>query len=42
MERERNKYLNQSSVRNHNGLIKVITEIKRCGKSYLLNHLIKE
>ena len=44
---ERNKYLNQLIIRKHNGLIKVITGIRRCGKSFLLNnifynHLINE
>ena len=36
---ERNKYLNQLIIRKHNGLIKVITGIRRCGKSFLLNNI---
>ncbi len=33
---ERNQYLNQLISKKENGMIKVITGIKRCGKSYLL------
>lgn len=33
---KRNLYLNQFMKKEHNSLIKVITKIKRCGKSYLL------
>lgn len=33
----RDYYLNQLIARKHNSLIKVITGIRRCGKSYLLN-----
>lgn len=36
---ERNLYLNKLIKRKQNGLIKVITGIQRCGKSYLLNTL---
>lgn len=39
MEIKRDYYLNQLIERMHNGLIKVITGIRRCGKSYLLNNL---
>lgn len=39
MEIRRDKYLNQLIRRKNNELIKVITGIRRCGKSYLLNHL---
>ena len=43
MEREikRDHYLEQLIVRKHNGLIKIVTGIKRCGKSYLLRTLFK-
>ena len=37
MEIKRDYYLNQMISRKNNGLIKVITGIRRCGKSYLLN-----
>jgi len=44
---ERTKYLQELIDRKHNGLVKVITGIRRCGKSYLLftlfyDHLIAE
>ncbi len=47
MEIKRDVYLNRLIVRKHNGFIKVITGIRRSGKSYLLNtlfyhHLIGE
>lgn len=47
MEINRDVYLERLIVRKHNGFIKVITGIRRCGKSYLLNtlfynHLIAE
>ena len=46
-EINRDVYLNRLIVRKHNGFIKVITGIRRCGKSYLLNtlfykHLLSE
>ena len=37
MEINRDVYLHRLIVRKHNGFIKVITGIRRCGKSYLLN-----
>lgn len=37
MEIKRDLYLNKLIERKKNGLIKVITGIRRCGKSYLLN-----
>ena len=37
MEIKRDKYLKMMDIRKHNGFIKVITGIRRCGKSYLLN-----
>lgn len=36
---ERNIYLNKLINRKENGLIKIVTGIRRCGKSYLLNEL---
>ena len=36
MEIQRNAYLQQLIERKNNGMIKVITGIRRCGKSYLL------
>ncbi len=44
MEIKRDYYLNKLITKKHNGLIKVVTGIRRCGKSYLLftlfrNHL---
>lgn len=39
MEIKREYYLNKMIKRKHNGLIKVITGVRRCGKSYLLNTL---
>ncbi|MDY3046650.1 MAG: ATP-binding protein [Candidatus Enterosoma sp.] len=39
MEIKRDLYLKQLIDRKQNGLIKVITGIRRCGKSYLLNTL---
>ena len=36
---ERNDYLNKIIARKENGLIKVITGIRRCGKSYILNNI---
>ena len=39
MEIKRDYYLNKLINRKNNGLIKVITGVRRCGKSYLLNTL---
>lgn len=39
MEIRRDFYLDKLIKRKNNGLIKVITGIRRCGKSYLLNHI---
>lgn len=39
MEIKRDLYLNKLISLKHNGLIKVITGIRRCGKSYLLNDI---
>lgn len=46
MEFKREHYLNKLIMKKHNGLIKVVTGIRRCGKSYLLfsifrNYLLK-
>ena len=46
MEIQRDLYLHRLIVRKHNGMIKIITGIRRCGKSYLLhtlfyNHLLE-
>lgn len=41
MEIKRDYYLNKLIMKRHNGLIKVITGIRRCGKSYLLFSLFK-
>lgn len=38
---DRNLYLDRLIGKKHNGLIKVITGIRRCGKSYLLFNLFK-
>ena len=35
----RNKYLNEMVALRHNGMIKIITGMRRCGKSYLLFQL---
>ncbi len=39
MEIKRDRYLNQLIESRQNGFIKVLTGIRRCGKSYLLNVL---
>ena len=39
MEISRDYYLNKLISRKGNGMIKVITGVRRCGKSYLLNTL---
>ncbi len=39
MEIKRDKYLKMLEIRKNNGLVKVITGIRRCGKSYLLNEI---
>ena len=41
MEIKREKYLKALTNRMHNGMIKVITGIRRCGKSYLLFKVFK-
>ena len=42
MEIKRDHYLNQIIAHKHNGLIKIISGIRRCGKSYLLTELFKK
>ncbi|MDD2362189.1 MAG: ATP-binding protein [Oscillospiraceae bacterium] len=42
MQIRRDYYLDKLIKKKHNGLIKVITGIRRCGKSYLLNTLFYE
>jgi len=42
MEIKRNKYLEMLQIRRHNGFVKVITGIRRCGKSYLMNDIFGE
>ena len=41
MEIKRDSYLQQLIDRKDNGLVKVITGIRRCGKSFLLFHIFK-
>ena len=38
---ERNDYLNKLISKKNNGMIKIITGIRRCGKSYLLDPIFK-
>ncbi len=42
MQISRNYYLEQLKLRENNGLIKIITGVRRCGKSYLLFNLFKK
>ncbi len=42
MEIKRDQYLNKLINKKHNGLIKVITGLRRSGKSYLLNKMFKK
>ena len=42
MEIKRDYYLHKLIAKEHNGLIKVITGMRRCGKSYLLFTLFKQ
>lgn len=41
MEIKRDSYVEKLIIRKHNNMIKVITGIRRCGKSYLLFNLFK-
>ena len=38
---ERNKYLQELVSSRHNGLVKIITGMRRCGKSFLLFRLFR-
>lgn len=42
MEIKRDSYLQQLSERKDNGMIKVITGIRRCGKSFLLFTILRD
>ncbi len=42
MEIRRDTYLNNLISKKHNGLIKVVTGMRRCGKSYLLFNMFKD
>jgi len=42
MKIERNIYLNQLISAKHNGMIKIVTGLRRCGKSYLLTTLFHD
>ena len=39
---ERNKYLSQLMAKRWNGKVKIITGIRRCGKSFLLSNIYKQ
>ena len=41
MRIDRNLYLNRLISKMHNGKVKIITGIRRCGKSYLLFELYR-
>ncbi|MGN0077487.1 MAG: ATP-binding protein [Coriobacteriales bacterium] len=42
MQIPRDRYLNALIERKHNGLVKVVTGMRRCGKSYLLFRLFRD
>ena len=42
MNIERGNYLDKLIAKKHNGLIKIVTGIRRCGKSYLLFTLFRQ
>jgi len=42
VEIKRDAYLEQLKIRKDNGMIKIITGIRRCGKSFLLFVLFKK
>ena len=39
---ERKKYLDQLMAKRWNGKVKIITGVRRCGKSYLLSNIYKQ
>ena len=42
MEISRTYYLNQLISVMHNGMIKIVIGVRRCGKSYLLFHIFRD
>ena len=42
IEIKRDAYLQQLTMRKDNGMIKVITGIRRCGKSFLLFNIFRD
>ena len=42
MEIKRDKYLQDLINRMHNGMIKVVTGVRRSGKSYLIFHIFQK
>ena len=42
MDIQRNEYVERLYAKSWNGKVKIITGIRRCGKSYLLSHLYKQ
>ena len=42
MRIKRDMYLDKLIARKHNGMVKVVTGVRRCGKSYLLFELFME
>ena len=42
MQIKRDKYIKDLELHRENGLVKVITGVRRCGKTYLLFNLFKE
>ena len=42
MDIKRDLYLQQLIDRQHNGMIKVVTGVRRCGKSYLVFNLFND
>ena len=42
MDIQRNDYVERLYAKSWNGKVKIITGIRRCGKSYLLSHLYKQ